>query len=406
MPHRRDIVLGCAAASVAMVHRAYAEGGVNLYLPSPQTTNGQPSVVVGDPRQLAAMRGDEATATDVPAPVETIPLDLTNGAITEAVDFISTRAKGRQIVILNEAHNVSRCRSFGQAVALRLRAEGFDTFAAETFVSVNGKGPLDLVAANGPITSEVGYYTRDPVFAEFIRAVRASGYKLASYEIREEQIPTSPPTGRALIPIREQSEAENLALVLKANPSTRVFVYCGYSHASKAPINNVDWMALRLFKLTGIEPLTIEQSYGWPALKPSASSPVEQVLEAYHLRRPSALHRPDGSPIILHPDYRGGFDIQIVHPRQADTHGRPGWLASAAGRRKVEFNLPERSVAGSLVQAVRMEEVIQDAGAIPTDQYPLGENQRLATFYLPKGRYQVRVEVPGDRRVVGEMFVA
>ena len=88
-----------------------------------------------------------------------------------ALDTIAERARNRRVVILNEAHNVSRCRAFAEAVALRLRGEGFDCFAAEDFLSETGATPFQSFAEGGPLTRWAGYYVSDPVYAEMERSV-------------------------------------------------------------------------------------------------------------------------------------------------------------------------------------------------------------------------------------------
>ena len=205
---------------------------------------------------------------------------------------------------------------------------------------------------------------------------------MVAYEQRSTQEGPKNATGEAGIPYREHAEALNLARFIQANPRARILVYCGYSHAAKRAVKHDSWMAARLIAMTGLDPLSIDQASGWPPLVPDPASRVDQVLSRFPASAPMAVMRADGSPIMMHGDYDGDFDIQVVHPRLPDVDGRPGWLARAPGRVRVARPLPQPLPAESLVQAVRTEEAVAAANAVPSDQYLLPSGTRQAVFFL------------------------
>ena len=65
---------------------------------------------------------------------------------------------------------------------------------------------------------------------------------------------------------REERQATRLAEVIADLPeSDRILIHVGFSHAAEVPIrgpggNPLEWMAARLKRYTGIDPLTIDQT--------------------------------------------------------------------------------------------------------------------------------------------------
>ncbi len=102
-----------------------------------------------------------------------------NATCLEALPEILRAAQGRQIVILNEAHHVPRCRAFALPLALALRQQGFTYFAAETF----GSDIQDTVRKGYP-NRGTGFYSEEPVFGDLVRQALRVGYRFVDYEAR------------------------------------------------------------------------------------------------------------------------------------------------------------------------------------------------------------------------------
>lgn len=359
------------------------------------------------PQQLAqwsAMIGDERAAFALwqgGRPPKPGRLDLTDARAIDAVEAIAGAARDRRVVILNEAHHISRNRAFAAVVARRLRSEGFNWFAAETFS--NNPDWCDFartINAGEPVTTRCGYYLADPVFADMVRQAREVGYRLAPYEITEAQWSAGDPAPDQRITVREEAEADNLiANVLNKDPDARVFVYCGFAHAAKAPLGGQPWMAARLKAKTGIDPLCVEQSAGAPdPVDVDYFADVTKVLERFAPQAPIAVARPDGSALSI--TFDGAVDIAVYHPRLADIDGRPGWLATAPDRVRQVFALPQVEPGDRLVQAVPLMEA-SAPNAIPSDQYIARPGAGEAVFFLRPGRYEIRMETDAGRQVLG-----
>ena len=303
-----------------------------------------------------------------------------------ALGLIAKAAAGTRIVILNEAHHSPRDRAFALEVAKALRPLGYTLLAVETFTNLP---PLTAaLARDGFPRLTSGIYLKEPVFGDFVRRALGLGYSPIAYEQDSEQRKNGEPG----IPGREQAQAENLAAALRANPGRKLFVYVGLSHVAESPIasgsGRIEWMAARLKKLTGIDPLTVDQT---TLAEDSTSRPGREAwaLAAAKLGRTSVL-RLDGRPFVFGP-YASAVDLQVLHPPTRLRGGRPDWLA-AMGRRPSPVPpalIPKRG--RQLVQAFLAAE---PADAVPVDQVVVEAGKPVPMLMLPEGRIRYSVQEP------------
>lgn len=407
---------GRAKAETAPADPWEAMKAEGLYLPSLrswQTKAASDIKVAGQMLAMwLAMAGDEAGAFEAAVansrawtagrPPRPANIDLTGATTADALETIAAAAKGRRIVILNEAHHVSGCRAFATDVARVLRAEGFNWLAAETFS--NDPEQRFAARANGgePIATDLGYYLCDPVFADLVREARTAGFTFAAYEQWDDQAAAPEADRAARITAREEAQTLNLiAGVLEKDPGARLLVYCGYAHAAKAPLGDLSWMAARLKAKTGIDPLCIEQSGGFLGADTDANT--QAIIERFEPSRPLAVFRPDGGALTGR--FPGAVDIAVYHPRPSEVDGRPRWLATAAGRRRSTFVLSEAAPVGGLLQAVPKVEARGSAAVVPADQYLVKTEAKQAVFFLRPGAYDVRVETDAGRKALGSLTV-
>lgn len=412
--------LGVAAAGAAIVASGRATAQTPLtpeeafwqdgrYLPKyldliAQAEAGEPAAAMLP--HHAAFLGDERTALAQPVGSSSAPRpDLGGAQARDAIDAVVEAAREHRIVILNEAHNVSRHRQFAAQVARALRPLGFDWFAAETFIPRQPvPAPnISLYRAGTPFHHHYGIYSRDPVFAEMVREAARLGYRFADYEIRRDQLLLPQDAdGQALIAEREEAQADNLIeAVLAPHPESRIFVYCGYSHATETPGRRGEWFAARLKRKTGIDPLTIEQAFSWPAAEPAQDYPwVAAVLDSLNPTRPVIVRRQDGAVLIPDP-FAGQVDLAVFHPRLPLVNGRPGWLAADPQRIAIEVDVPAFEGPG-LLQAVPAAE---GPGVVPADQLLLAPGQRRATLLLRPADYLIRLETTDGVRTYGRITV-
>lgn len=282
---------------------------------------------------------------------------------------IVAQAADRRVVIVNESHTVTRHRdTIGQIIAA-LRPLGYSVYAAETFGNYGEPTNIETNAELAWPHLTDGTYTNEAAFGRLIRKAKALGYPMAAYEQRREQ-DAEPGAGlEADIKARETAQAENLAAILATmGPDEKLIVHVGYAHASEVPLppGGRLWMAARLQRLTGIDPLTISQTL-------CSSDGGEPFL----------ARLPDSEP-------KGLVDLVLSQPVARFERSRPAWRRTSGD---LEVELPEVFRAAGVplvIEAFRTDEPF-DAGPMDRVYVEPGEDIPLL---LPPGDYKVRAVVP------------
>lgn len=310
----------------------------------------------------------------------------------DALDEIAKRAAATRIVILNEHHMFPRSRAFAYQLAKRLRPLGYDVLAVETFSnnpdSAYTEAQLTRMVVDGYPRQNNGFYTADPVFGGFVRGALALGYRPAAYETTNYEKIDDPD---ASIARREQDQFDNLVKVLARYPQSKILIYVGFSHAAKAPIGPAGrqslWMAARLKAMTGIDPLTIDQSTFMAASLARSDSPIFTAAQAKAQRRSVALFDGDQPLAVGHP--AGAIDLVVVHPLTPVRRGRPGWLydLERAPRRAPRTLKP--ATGAILVKAYAAGDADD---AVPLDQVFWSAGQSAPTLLLPPGPVRYAAE--------------
>jgi hypothetical protein len=194
---------------------------------------------------------------------------------------------------------------------------------------------------------------------------------------------------------REQAQAEALAEILRRDPQVRLLVYVGFSHAAEAPVASAEgedeWMASRLKRISGIDPLTIDQTV---IDETSARRRAYRDLAAPRLgRRPGILFL-GGAPMV-EGQYAGAVDLQVVHPPLRLVRGRPDWLLRI-GRRPVA--IPRRLLSATGRRLVQAFAANEPADAIPLDQIVVEAGRPPPPLMLPRGAVRWQVQDPATRR--------
>ncbi|QIG78978.1 glycoside hydrolase family 25 domain-containing protein [Stakelama tenebrarum] len=317
----------------------------------------------------------------------------TRDAIAEIVE----RARHTSIVFLNEDHGVPRSRAFGLQVAEALRPLGYTILAVETLQNDADLDTVDsriaAINADGYIRRDSGYYTHDPVFADFLRQAMAAGYRLAAYEQTPDLRTTDPELS---IPKREQAQADYLLnRVVNRNPGAKLLVYVGFSHATEETQEPdgvaLRWLAARIKAMTGIDPLTIDQT---TLMRSGAAARSDALVDAATARaqgRSVVFLSPDGSPLVIG-RYAGLVDLQVVHPDLPRVGDRPGWIPALLHRTPTPVPaelLPETGTV--LIQAFVATE--GDA-AIPVDQLLVTAGEAPGMLMLPDMPVRYAVQTP------------
>ena len=309
----------------------------------------------------------------------------------KAMEAIVKAVRGRQIVILNEAHDTPAHRAFGMQLAKALANEGFQYLAIETLALP--KSRAGLVDLNFPRLA-TGSYSKEPVFGDFIRQAVQFGYKLVAYEIDAEQrkkIDRADSYSGVLV--REEAQADNIIdAVLKVDPDARILIFVGYSHATEdwsmlEDGRELGWLAARLRRKTDIDPLTIDQVGGSYNIKTGEVDAVYQLLHNEKpMESPTVFRRKDGS-CVTSDRYYGKVDMSLFHPLQEMVKGRPDWLQCDGYRKPFDVRNKEYyRGTRTLLQAFLQDE---PDDAIPMDQVVIESGKGDSTLLLPVGRYRL-----------------
>lgn len=295
----------------------------------------------------------------------------------DALEAVVRASRGRQVVMVNEAHPVPQHRAFTLQLLARLRAEGFTWFAAETLFEED-----TALNARGYPVSASGAYTLEPVYGDLVRTALALGFRVVPYD--------SPP-GIDLDP-RERMQAANLVeRILQKDPDARIVVHAGYGHIAKAvrPGALVP-MAVRFRQLTGIEPYTIDQSQMTEHSRPELEVPLYRAAATRgDLVRPTVYVDSLGTPWSAS---RAHFDATVFSPRTVLEQGRPQWLRM--GGLRAPHPLPADVCGTARACLVRARLEGEAADAVPVDQVVVLAGEAVPALMLPAGRFRVTVEGP------------
>lgn len=339
------------------------------------------------------LKSHTAVDTTLPTPIDWKAAD--------AADVITNLAHDRRIVLVNEAHHDAHTRQLTLALLPRLRALGFDYFAAEALVGDDRQ----LNQRGYPIKSSGTEYLHEPSYGDIVRIALKLGFTVVSYDV-----------SGGTTQERETGQAENLyRKVFAKNPHARLFIHAGYAHIDKAQgrLGKTRPMAMQLKQLTGIEPLSIDQTQFREQI-PSEPDAYEQLIRDFPADGPTVLvNRTTGMPwsahpalydvnVILPPSGQGAVEsgymqpATIVHDMNRTqsmlTHWvntqRPEWLTLHDERTPYSISTTLCKVTTPCV--VDAHYIGESDDAIAADRYTFMLNETVSKLYLRPGSYRLR----------------
>lgn len=288
-----------------------------------------------------------------------------------ALTTILERAEGRRVVIINDSHNHAHSRVLLYQLLAPLKAMGFDYLAVEDFSG----SPADYGDLAYPGQAAAWQSSREPVFADAVRHAISLDYTLVPYEAEDEAYLSVAEAER--LQFREDRQAQNLIeRVLNADPHARVLVYAGHQHAYEAIVEPIGPtykpMALRLRELSGIDPLTIDQTGCWAGHPGPVPGPIGFDAAGQAVTAGNAA---------------GRVDLQIQQSRP-ESHARPAWLLSLG---RVPVAVPDTLREGLEPVVVEARLASEPESAVPLDRLYLARGEHLP-LYLRPGTYLVRAQ--------------
>ncbi|QXP60841.1 hypothetical protein [Olleya sp. HaHaR_3_96] len=294
--------------------------------------------------------------------------------IVKASDYIIEKAKDNQIVIINEAHHNSLHRVFTKTLLKDLYHNGYTNLGLETLTNNDSLNEA-LNNRKYPI-EKTGYYSKDPQFGNLIRTALDIGYTIFAYET----------TGNESGKPREIDQAKNIQKVIESKPNEKFLIHCGYDHVLEG--THSYWekaMAGRLTEYTGINPLTINQTYYAERSKPEFNRPLYKAL---NIEESSVLIDQEHNP-LRYERGNGWADIAIFHPKTTYIDNRPNWLFNNENKHvsvplfDIEIDYP------IMILAFKKGDDIQTA--IPIDIAEVESKTKKSTLALQKGVHTIVV---------------
>jgi hypothetical protein len=346
--------------------------------------------------------------------IPNLPLPTTaDWQAADAADAITALSSRRRIVLINEAHHDANTRVLTLALLPRLRALGFNYFAAEALSDKDH----ELMRRGYPVQQSGTEYLHEPLYGDMVREAIRLGFIIVPYD--------SSASGKA----REAEQENNLyQRVFAKDSGARLFVHCDYAHIDKAEgrLGDIKPMAMGLKKLTGFDPLSIDQTQFLEVLADRTDA-YHQLIASFHPKSPIILvNRTSGSPWSAAPTL---YDVNVILPlsvslksfgvasedkhegdssrlshdlmNSRDMH-RPNWLTLSGDRSAMPISADLcRKHFPCIVEARYVDE---SDDAIAADRYVFFEPLTDSRLYLRPGRYRLRT-MDSDSEVLSEQTI-
>lgn len=289
-----------------------------------------------------------------------------------AIQVIKEEATKTKIVIWAEEHHLQQTRSYYSLMIHELWKLGYRYLAAESF------SPKIQSLSSNFLSYESGLYTRDPVFAFAVHEALLLGFKIIDYDPLELG-------GPADINFRDRKSAENiLSKVFMKDSAAKLLIFAGRLHTAECTENGWEPLGAVLKRITNINPFTIYAPTMTERLKPEEEHPAyKQAITNFKIKEPTIFkNKKDGSLYTLN----GTFDAYVFFPRTTLINGRPNWLFTIQGRKKITLKLPISNEM-ILVQALPLQDKV---GIVPIDQYLTKPGSKKVALALPQGKYLIR----------------
>ncbi len=300
---------------------------------------------------------------------------LKNIQHVEARRYIHLEAKTRRVIMINEAYAKPVHRAFTLSLLSDLYRQGFRYLAMEMLNNFSSQ-------SLGRVTMHTGYYAAEPVAGELIRTALSIGYTLVSYEDTAAGVHTANQ--------RDSIQAANIYAILQKDTAAKILVHASFAHISKklGPGGYIP-MALAFRRMSGVDPLTIDQT---DMTEESNIAYGRAIYQAYLLKFPitePSIAMIDNVPVNV--TDKDLYDLCVIHPPTVYKDGRPTWLNLGGLRQPTIIKPPVPGVY--LVQAYYLSEYENNDNTawqlVPADQSYIANGKSNYLLYLKKGKYKV-----------------
>lgn len=329
-------------------------------------------------------------------------------------------AKKSRVVIINERHHRPDHRLFSESLLKGLKEIGFNYFGAETLDTEN----IDELNKRGYPTYNSGYYSVESMYGELIRTALHLDYELVAYEqdyknntpISSSKIspPEKPEIAEGMqdwekdllmtqfnMNTRDYYQAAAIAKILEENKDAKIFIHCGHGHNKEHNEKSWTTLAIWLKKMTGIDPLTIDQitldficqEYQHPIYKSTnikeSSVFINDKKELYSV--PIQDLDFDTDEFIKY-EYR---DFCVAHPPVYNEEKYLNELMLSAGKQKINLNKKLSKInKPCLLFIYHKKEDTKES--IPAYVKYWDSKEKDISVYLKKGDYKIMIKYQNE----------
>src|SRR5581483_8118602 len=215
----------------------------------------------------------------------------------------------------------------------------------------------------------------EPLVGELVRLALRLGYHVVAYEAENRSAAHDPLTAANE---RETAQARNLKeRILAKDPHAKIIVHAGYNHIAKRPWGfgpkdkrgELQNMASAFKTLTGIDPLSVDQTTMMEHDTPAAESPPYKLAIELGLVKhtPVVLRERKTRAYFVPVNDRGSYDLVVFHPRTRYENGRPTWMALGGARQQHPLPGADRPSRGTYFLAQAFYPGEDAEKAVPAD---------------------------------------
>ncbi|MFK7945950.1 MAG: hypothetical protein AB8G11_00050 [Saprospiraceae bacterium] len=286
-----------------------------------------------------------------------------------AFNIISQLAKGKQLVMINEAHHRPEHRIFTTQLLKKLHKQGF------SYIALEGLSMRDsLLQKRGYPNNKSGIYIQNTSYANLIRVAMDLGIKVISYD-----------TYASNNNIRDSLQAINIYNQTYAlDTSAKVIIHAGYGHIGKKKSRYSRPMGFVLAKRLNTIPLVIDQTLVIERQISSVKNENYQFIfkENGEIDEVSVL-KYDNDIWCIHSNY----DISVIHPPTRFSYFRPTYLIFDDVKPiKLPKSINKKKYLNHLIKVFKEKE---PSSAVPIDQFEL--SNLGMKIIVPIGKYRVEV---------------
>ena len=287
---------------------------------------------------------------------------------TGTIDDLLKRSDSAQIVMFNESPNCPQHRYLVGTLLEKFYQKGFRYLGLETLKNDS------LLLGRGFPTSVNGFYLREPVMSNLVREALKMGFKVFGYDSKYDDT-------------RDIDQAKNVYdKTLRNDPKAKVLIL--------AENNQIDRknMAGKLQAISGIKPLTIDQTYTYQ----HHLNNENKKDEAYIIQDNDLKDKPDVDYLVWN-DLRTSnncFSLQETKQVQInipDSVKREATIICIYN--KTETMIPNKNAQISPLTSgsIRIELLnsLNIITPIPVDLHVINNKEKSVAFSLSSGEYKV-----------------